>query len=254
MEKPGVNADGPVIDASDLSADELKRIVAERGGMAGSAESISDQSAAAPRPPFHITGAVGREHLLMALDAPVDLVVDGPLGDYAFALNRQAKIRVEGSVGDGVAEGMSSGSVRIRGDAGVGAGVAIRGGTLAIYGAAAANCGAALQGGEVFVRGNVGRGAAAGAVGGTVVIGGDAAEGLGDAMQGTTIFIRGKIASLGRGVREAPLRERERLRLGLLLINAGIRGDVKDFRRIVSQLTLQEEARKPRGEVDPSWR
>lgn len=248
MDKPNVNADGPVVDASGLMADELKRVLAERAGP------VASDSATGPRPSFHITGAVGREHVLMGLDIPLDLVVDGPLGDYAFALNRQAKIRVEGSVGDGVAEGMSSGAIRIRGDAGVGAGTAIRGGTLAIYGGAAANCGAALQGGELFVRGNVGPGAAAGAVGGTIVIGGDAAEGLGDAMQGPTIFVRGKIASLGRGVCETPLRERERLRLGLLLINAGIRGDAKDFRRIVSQLALQEEARRPRGEIDPSWR
>lgn len=249
MENPKLNAHGPVIDASGLSAAELKRVLAEQGGAAGLSE-----SAAGPRPSFHVTGMLGRDHVLMGLDIPLELVVDAPLGDYAFAHNRQAKIRVEGSVGDGVAEGMSSGSIRIRGDAGIGAGTAIHGGTLAIYGGAAANCGAALQGGEIFVRGDVGPGAAAGAVGGTIVIGGGAAEGLGDSMHGATIFIRGKIASLGRGVRQTPLRERERLRLGLLLINAGIRGEAKDFRRIVSQLTLDEEARKPRGEVDPSWR
>lgn len=249
MQSPKDDADGPVVDASGLAADELKRVLVERGGAAGTGE-----SAAGPRPSFHITGVADRDHLLMGLDAPLDLVVDGPLGDYAFAFNRQTKIRVEGAVGAGVAEGMSSGAIRVRGDAGVGAGTAIRGGTLAIYGGAAANCGAALQGGEVFVRGNVGPGAAAGATGGTIVIGGDAADGLGDAMHGATIFIRGNVASLGRGVREAPLRERERLRLGLLLINAGIRGEARDFRRIVSEVALQEEASRPRGEVDPSWR
>lgn len=249
MERSKAGADGPVVDASGLPAEELKRVLSERGGTAGASE-----SAAGPRPSFHVTGVAGRDHLLMALDAPLDLVVDGPLGDYAFAFNRQTRIRVEGAVGAGVAEGMSSGAIRVRGDAGAGAATATRGGSLAIYGGAAANCGAALQGGEVFVRGNVGPGAAAGAVGGTIVIGGDAGPGLGDAMHGATIFIRGKAASLGRGVRETPLRERERLRLGLLLINAGIRGEPKDFRRIVSELALQQESSRPRGEIDPSWR
>ncbi len=111
-----------------------------------------------------------------------------------------------------------------------------------------------MRGGEIFIRGNAGPQAAARALWGTIVIGGDADGGLGDSMRGATIFIRGKANMLGRGVREAPLREREKLRLGLLLINAGIRGDVKDFRRIVSEVTLREEANRPRGEINPSWR
>ena len=112
-----------------------------------------------------------------------------------------------------------------------------------------------MRGGELFVRGNVGPGAAAGSLWGTIVIGGDAEEGLGDSMRGSTIFLKGKVAALGRGVREAPLREREKLRLGLLLINAGIRGEAKDFRRIVSDVTLKgDDAKRPKGELNPSWR
>ncbi|WP_164101590.1 tributyrin esterase [Candidatus Laterigemmans baculatus] len=239
MERTSGSADGVVINAAGRSLDQLRAALAKIPATAASVQ---------------IRGAAGTDRFLMALDTPLQLVVEGPLGDYAFAFHRQAQVRVNGAVGDGVAEGMASGVVRIDGDAGVGAGTAVSGGTLAIYGAAGARCGAALQGGEIFVRGNVGPGAASGAVGGTIVIGGDAAEGLGDAMRGTTVFIRGRVAALGRGAREAPLRERERLRLGLLLINAGIRGDAKEFRRIVSDALLQHEARRPRGELDPSWR
>lgn len=257
MDRSTRDSDGLSIDATELSPEQLKAALAkisrtpvEAGELQTGAAKAGPVALAAVR----IRGAAAQNRFLMALDAPLQLVVDGPFGDYAFAFNRQAHIRVEGSVGDGVAEGMSSGVVRINGDAGVGAGAAVSGGTLAVYGGAGARCGAALQGGEIFIRGNVGPGAATGAVGGTIVIGGDAAAGLGDAMHGATVFIRGKVASLGRGAREAPLRERERLRLGLLLINAGIRGDAKDFRRIVSAATLQTESRRPRGEVDPSWR
>ena len=250
MDKSMADADGPRIDATGLSSEQLKAALAELRGTAASRNPAIKADAI----PIRIVGAATRSHLLMALDTSIHLLIEGPLGDYPFAFNRQAHTRVDGPAGDGVAEGMSSGTVRINGNVGVGAGVAISGGTLAVYGEAAAYCGAAMQGGEIFIRGNVGPGTASGAIGGTIVVGGDAAEGLGDSMRDATIFVRGNVASLGRGVREAPLRERERLRLGLLLINAGIRGDAKDFRRIVSQATLQNESRRPRGEIDPSWR
>lgn len=204
--------------------------------------------------PLRIRGIANQQHALMGLNVAAQITVEEGLGDYAFAYNQHANGLVEGTVGDGCAEGMLSGSVRVRGDAGTGAGCSLSGGTLAIYGHAGAYCGAVMRGGELFVRGNVGPAAASRALWGTLVIGGNAGEGLGDAMRGATIFIRGTCPALGRGVREAELRERERLRLGLLLINAGIRGDAKEFRRIVSDVTLQRETTRGRGEVNPSWK
>lgn len=203
---------------------------------------------------LRLRGLQRRDHVLMGLDTLVQISVEGPLGDYAFAFNRQASAIVEGSVGDGCGDGMISGSVRVRGRAGRGVGCSMSGGTLAIYGDAGAYCGAAMRGGELFVRGDAGPAAGSRALWGTIVIGGDAAEGLGDLMRGATIFIRGQCARLGQGVCQAELRERERLRLGLLLINAGIRGDVADFRRIVSEVSLERERNRKRGEIDPSWR
>jgi formylmethanofuran dehydrogenase subunit C len=158
-----------------------------------------------------------------------------------------------GQVGHGVGEGMISGAVRIRGDAGVGAGAAMTGGTLAIYGSAGHRCGAGMRGGGIFVRGSVGDETGVGALGGMIVIGGNAGEELGDAMNNVTVFIRGNAKSLADGVTEAPLRKREQVRLGLLLINASIRGDAKDFRRIVPEAMLQVELSQ-RGELNPKWR
>ena len=85
------------------------------------------------------------------------------------------------------------------------------------------------------------------------VIGGDAGPNLGDAASNVTIFIRGRAESLATGVTEAPLRQREQVRLGLLLINASIRGEAKDFRRIVPQAMLEAEQTK-QGELNPNWR
>jgi glutamate synthase domain-containing protein 3 len=202
---------------------------------------------------LHIIGANGQNAALMRLDHPVKIQIDGPLGDYAFAFNAQADIRVTGNVGDGVGEGMRSGAIRVRGNAGVGVGVGMSGGTLAIYGSAGHRCGAGMRGGGIFVRGNVGNETGIGALGGTIVIGGDAGERLGDAMNNVTVFIRGKAKSLADGVAEAPLRKKEQVRLGLLLINASIRGDAKEFRRIVPNAVLEME-RSKRGEINPNWR
>ena len=195
----------------------------------------------------------GRDHALMRINRAVSIRVDGSLGHYAFALCSEAELRCEGDVGHGVAEGIASGTVRIRGNAGDGAGAAMTGGTLAVYGSAGDRCGGAMRGGGIFVRGNVGDHCGLGALGGLIVIGGDAGQQLGDAMSNATVFIRGRAKSLADGVVEAPLRKRELLRLGLLLINASIRGDAKDFRRIVPKALLDAEE-AGRGEVNPSWR
>ena len=100
-----------------------------------------------------VNGSAGQDAVMMRLNHPIRIKMEGPLGDYAFAFNQQADIRMTGAVGSGVAEGMISGAVRVRGDAGVGAGAAMTGGTLAIYGNAGNRCGAAMRGGGVFVRG-----------------------------------------------------------------------------------------------------
>ena len=204
-------------------------------------------------PRAEINDADGQHAALMRINHPVKLRVRGSLGDYAFALNERTLIKVFGSVGHGVAEGMISGSVRVRGHAGDGAGTAMVGGTLGIYGNAGDRAGGAMRGGGLFVRGNVGDDAGLGAIGGTIVIGGDTGDNLGDPLSDVNVFLRGNAASLADGVTEAPLRKKQEVQLGLLLISAGIRGDATDFRRIVPVAKLEAE-RAGRGEVVPNWR
>ncbi|MCS7471149.1 tributyrin esterase [Stieleria sp. ICT_E10.1] len=204
-------------------------------------------------PRVEILGADGQHAALMRIDHPVKLRVRGSLGDYAFAYNSQTVIKVFGNVGHGVAEGMSSGSIRVRGHAGHGAGTAMTGGTLGIYGSAGDRTGGAMRGGGLFVRGDVGNDVGLGALAGTIVIGGDAGNNLGNPLSNVAVFIRGKAASLTPGVTEAPLRKKQEVQLGLLLISAGIRGDATDFRRIVPIAKLAAE-NAARGEVVPNWR
>ncbi|WP_417749091.1 tributyrin esterase [Rosistilla oblonga] len=233
------------IDISELDAGE----VLERLRAVEMPETIDHETSS-----IELRRARGGDNLLMGLDKPWRINVRGTLGDYALAFNRLAHVRVTGSVGDGLGESMVSGAVRVHGNAGVGVGVAMTGGTLAVYGNAGDGCAAALRGGEVFVRGDVGHNAAHGALHGTLVIGGDAGMNLGEAMMDAMIFIRGRIGSLGQGVAELPLIPKDSVRLGLLLINAGIRGDAKDFRRIVPQRVFDEEQRRKGIIGHPSWR
>lgn len=204
-------------------------------------------------PRVEIVDADGQFAALMRIDHPIKIRVRGSLGDYALAHNMQAIVKVFGNAGHGVAEGMVSGSVRIRGHAGHGAGTAMVGGTLGIYGSAGDRVGGAMRGGGLFVRGNVGNDVGLGALAGTIVIGGDAGENLGNPLSDVAVFIRGKAASLADGISESPLRKKQEVQLGLLLISAGIRGDATDFRRVVPTAKLDAEL-AARGEVVPNWR
>jgi len=206
-----------------------------------------------PAPLIELTGLAGQHAACMRWSHPLRIRGEGRLGDYAFAWNAGSDFHLVGSAGDGVGEGMIAGVIRVRSNVGCGAGTAMTGGTLAIYGSAGPRCGAAMRGGSVFVRGDVGEDTGAGALGGTIVVGGNAGPRLGDAQNNVTVFLRGSAESLAPGVTEAPLRKREQLRLGLLLMGASIRGSVEDFRRIVPIAKLiAEEAGE--GEVRPNWR
>ena len=239
----GSEADPTVLSMSDLSPRELHAAI--HAIPAG----VEDETL----PIVKVIGLSGQHSALARLDHAIRLEASGDLDDYAFAFNAQTDVRLTGSVGHGVGEGLISGAVRIRGNAGCGAGASMTGGTLAIYGDAGDRCGAGMRGGGIFVRGNVGDETGVGALGGMIVIGGDAGHNLGDAMTNMTIFIRGRAKTLAPGVTQAPLRKREQLRLGLLLINASIRGDANDFRRIVPEAVLEAEE-SSRGEVNPNWR
>ncbi|QDT13632.1 tributyrin esterase [Stieleria marina] len=246
-------ADSTGVDALSPSAHEISMAGLSRDQVRAAIHEITPSDNDEELTQIKLTGAEGQHSALMRIDHPVRLQIEGALGDYAFAFNAQADSRLVGNVGNGVGEGMMSGAVRIRGNAADGAGAAMTGGTLAIYGSAGDRCGAGMRGGGIFVRGNAGNEIAVGALGGMIVIGGDAGERLGDAMSNVTIFIRGRAKSLAEGVTDAPLRKREELRLGLLLINASIRGDAQEFRRIIPASVLDQENSR-RGEVNPSYR
>ena len=205
-------------------------------------------------PLIQIDGASGQPHALMAIRSAVRLHVTGSLGDYSLSYCSRCDVRVDGHGGHGVGECLSGAAIRFRGNAGHAAGVGMLGGTLAIYGSAGDRLGAAMSAGELFVRGDVGGDAGVSMRGGTIVIGGNAGPRLGEALGTGTIYLRGRAESLADGMVEVGLRKRDELRLGMLLINASIRGAAKEFRRVIPESLWRTEESRHQGEVRPSWR
>src|SRR5690606_15467984 len=219
----------------------------------GMSHSASGPTGANP-PLIRIEGAAGQDGALMAVQSPVRLHVIGPLGDYALSYCSRCDVRIDGNGGNGVGECLEGGSFRFRGNVGHGAGVAMRAGTLAIYGSAGDRLGAAMRGGELFVRGDVGCDAGVGRYDGVIVIGGDAGPRLGEPRGDGMVFLRGRAESLAAGMVEVPLRKRDELRLGVLLINASTRGLAKEFRRVIPEARWRWEQAQVTGETRPNWR
>ncbi len=239
-----------VLSLDDLSDRMLRTRIA---GIALGKGDLSD-SEEANLPLIQIDGARGQAHALMAIRSRVRLYVTGSLGDYSLSFGSRCEIRVDGDCGHGIAECLEGGVIRIRGNVGHGVGVGMRGGTLAVYGHAGDRAGAAMLAGELFVRGDVGSDAGVGMRGGTMVVGGDSGPRLGENRGTGMIFLRGRAHSLAEGMVEVPLRKRDELRVGVLLINAAIRGTPKEFRRVIPETIYLQEQSKVTGEVRPNWR
>jgi methylamine---glutamate N-methyltransferase subunit B len=206
-----------------------------------------------PPPMIELTGLSGQDGVCSKWNHPVRIRARGDAGNYAFAWCKGIDVHLTGNVGHAVAEGFAAGVIRVTGNAGCAAGLAMNSGVLAIYGDAGPRCGAAMRGGSLFVRGDVGDDTGCYALGGTIVVGGDAGCNLGDSHNNLTLFLRGKAQSLAAGLVEAPLRKREQVKLGLLLMNASIRGSATDFRRIIPLAKLHAEQAN-QGELHPNWR
>jgi glutamate synthase domain-containing protein 3 len=73
---------------------------------------------------------------------------------------------------------------------------------------------------------------------GRLVICGDAGVGLGDSLYEAVIYVGGKIQSLGADAREETMTETDYREVEALLQRAGMRADVKGFKRVGSARTM----------------
>lgn len=157
--------------------------------------------------------------------------IDGSVGDYALCGSDQCECNIDGNANDFLGHSLRSGVVIATGNAGHAVGAMGTGGLIAIYGSAGDRAGVSMRGSDVLIRGNAGSNVALGMRAGTIVIGGSAGEQMGQGMRGGTIYLRGDAPAISRDIEEQRLREPDRLKLGLLLLKAGIKAAAgKDFR------------------------
>ena len=181
----------------------------------------------------------GAHSVAAGIDAPVTVEIEGHVGYYCAAMNKQATVTVHGNAGQGVAENIMSGEVRVLGDASQAAGATGHGGLLVIDGNASARCGISMKGVNIVVKGSVGHLTAFMAQAGNLVVLGDAGEALGDSIYEAHLYVRGRVKSLGADCIEKPLKAHHKGELRKLLDAAGVNGvDLGAFRRYGSARKL----------------
>ncbi|MCU0715619.1 MAG: hypothetical protein MUD03_05780 [Pirellula sp.] len=156
--------------------------------------------------------------------------VVGSVGDFCLLSFGDSEGTVEGDAGDFFAHSIHSGVLVLHGNAGAGVASLGRGGLVSIYGNAGDRIALGMQGADIVVRGNVGDQCGLGMQDGSIVIGGNAGEELGKGMRGGTIYLRGDAKSVSEDIEEVRLREPDKLKIGLLLLKAGIKATGKDFK------------------------
>lgn len=176
-------------------------------------------------------GADGQDFLGAGLSEIHPVVVAGNAGKYAFCGMEECECVLEGNAGDYLGHSLASGLLICKGSVANSAGAMASGGLVAVYGSAGERTAVSLRGADVLIRGNVGPHAGLGMRQGNLIIGGSAGEGLGTGMRGGTIFLRGDAPNISPDIEEFRLREPDRLKLGLLLLKAGIKATVgREFR------------------------
>lgn len=213
------------IDLAKVSVSELNRRLHR---IDGHAEDLA----------WRVCSPRGQHSIAVGLDAPAEIVIEGPVGYYCAGMNKHARIVVRGNAGPGLAENIMSGSVRVTGSASQYAAASGHGGLVVVEGDAAARCGVSMKGVDIVVGGSVGHMSAFMAQAGNLIICGDAGHHLGDSIYETHIFVRGEVDSLGSDCVEKELRPEHHETLDRLLQTAGLKADAGDFRRYGSARQL----------------
>ncbi len=178
-----------------------------------------------------VTGAAGQPYIGAGLQGLQEVRIEGSVGNYACCGMEDCECTVDGDADEFLGHSMVSGVLVVTGSAGGSVGAMGTGGLIAIYGHAGDRAAISLRGTDVLIRGNAGQAAGWGMRQGTLVIGGSTGPELGCGMRGGTIYVRGEPSSISSDIEEQRLREPDRLKLGLLLLKAGMKATAgKDFR------------------------
>ena len=174
-----------------------------------------------------------KQHNLLTAIPSIPITVDGDVGDYCAAALKDADIDILGTAETGVGHSLQSGVISIRKNVGAAAGAMAAGGLIIIHGNAGTRCGAGLQGADIVVEGSVASHAGTFMRDGTLVILGDVGPLAGYGASAGTWFVLGEISGQATCLVESRMKEPDKLRLGLLLLNSGVNANAKDFRKYV---------------------
>lgn len=181
-------------------------------------------------PSLKITGCAGQDGIGSGLRNISKLNVAGNLGDFAFTAFEAGDCRIDGRVGSFLGHSIHSGILIVNGHAEHAVGAMGTGGTIAVYGNAGDRIAAFLNGADIVVRGSVGEFAGLGMQQGCLIVGGNTGPNLGHRMRAGTIYVRGEVESHSPDIEEVRTREPDRLKIGLLMLKAGIKATGKEFR------------------------
>lgn len=176
-------------------------------------------------------------HNLLTATPSLSISIEGDVGDYCAAALKDADIDIQGNAGAGVGHSLQSGVISVRKNAGMAAGAMASGGLIIVHGNAGPRCGAGLQGADIVVEGSVESHAGAFMRDGTLVILGTVGALAGYGAVSGTWFVLGEITGNAPALVESRMKEPDKLRLGLLLLNSGVDASVKDFRKYVIENT-----------------
>ncbi len=200
-------------------------------GVAALNRHLRELQMAENEPAVRILGLMGQHGLATGIANEVRIELIGMAGSNFGMLNAAADLDLTGDAGSCCGHSMTGGGILVRGHVGHSAAAFAHGGFIGVHGTAKSACGLFLNGADVVVRQAVGDFAARGMRSGNLVLGSDVGNGLGQDCTGGTIYVRGTVASISDCLREARMKEADSMRLGLLLVRAGIKGAVaKDFR------------------------
>ncbi|MEQ1829808.1 MAG: hypothetical protein ABL921_27850, partial [Pirellula sp.] len=177
-----------------------------------------------------ITGGNGQDYVGAGMRSVHSISVSGNIGEFGFCSFGDGECTVHGRVGRFFGHSIHSGILVVNGHASHCVGALGVGGMIAIYGNAGDRVATCLRGADVIVRGSVGSYAGIGMQDGCLIIGGNAGPNMGQSMKKGTIYLRGEAESISSDIEELRLREPDRLKIGLLMIKAGIKSTGKEFR------------------------
>lgn len=180
----------------------------------------------------------GKHTLVVGLDTPAQIAIEGHVGYYCAGMNKQAHITVDGNAGPGLAENIMSGTVRVKGNASQYVAASGHGGLVVVEGDASARCGISMKGVDIVVGGSVGHMSAFMGQAGRLVVCGDAGQHFGDSIYEAILYVRGHVPSLGADCVEKPMTDAHVAALRKLLSQAGMAADATTFRRYGSARQL----------------